>query len=132
MSFAVFLKREFEQRRARNPRYSLRAFAGALHTDHATLSQIMRGRRTITEAALAQIGAALGLAAVQLQRARELDEADYAVLDAVREGIATTGDIASNRALTIDRVNVALHRLLRLRLIDMRGKVWLSNEEVSP
>src|SRR5580658_4337102 len=39
------LEAEFQGRRAKNARYSLRAFARFLHGDHSTLSQILRGSR---------------------------------------------------------------------------------------
>jgi hypothetical protein len=39
------LEAEFQARRAKNARYSLRAFARFLHGEHSTLSQILRGSR---------------------------------------------------------------------------------------
>src|SRR4029079_18602590 len=48
VTFRSVLQREWDRRRARNPRYSLRAFGRLLGTDHATLSQILRGRRALT------------------------------------------------------------------------------------
>lgn len=41
------LASELAQRRQHNARYSLRAFAAALGTDHSTLSQILPGQRRI-------------------------------------------------------------------------------------
>src|SRR3954468_19740013 len=41
------LQREFDQRRQANERYSLRAFAAFLGTDHSTLSQILRSQRPL-------------------------------------------------------------------------------------
>src|SRR5580704_17915086 len=45
--FGERLCREFEGRRERNSRYSVRAFAAFLRTDHSTLSQILRGARRV-------------------------------------------------------------------------------------
>jgi hypothetical protein len=52
MALSLFRERlshEFEVRRAKNGRYSLRAFAMFLGTDHSTLSQILRGRRRVPD-----------------------------------------------------------------------------------
>lgn len=43
--FRARLRQEFESRRRKNPRYSLRALAMFLNTDHSTLAQILRGAR---------------------------------------------------------------------------------------
>ena len=45
--FAARLEQELEARRQKNPRYSLRAFAAFLETDHSTISQILQGRRRV-------------------------------------------------------------------------------------
>src|ERR1700694_4615107 len=47
MRFREKLEREFKTRRERNPRYSLRAFAAFLGTDHSTLSQVLQRTRPI-------------------------------------------------------------------------------------
>ena len=44
-SFRERLQAELAQRCGRNARYSLRAFANFLETDHASLSQLLRGTR---------------------------------------------------------------------------------------
>lgn len=61
MSFREVLQEELIRRRARNPRYSLRAFARALALDHSSLSQLLRGRRRVTTRAIRRIGAILRL-----------------------------------------------------------------------
>jgi transcriptional regulator with XRE-family HTH domain len=43
--FRERLNSEFAARRLNNPRYSLRAFATFLDTDHSTLSQVLKGSR---------------------------------------------------------------------------------------
>src|SRR6059058_5634294 len=45
LRFRERLEQELKNRRAKNARYSLRAFAAFLGTDHSTLSQILRGTR---------------------------------------------------------------------------------------
>jgi hypothetical protein len=44
-TFREKLREEFEARRAVNPRYSLRAFAALVGTNHAVLSQVFKGNR---------------------------------------------------------------------------------------
>lgn len=59
--FRAVLRDELARRCTDNARYSLRAFARDLGTDHSSLSQVLRGRRALTEAAIRRFGAALGL-----------------------------------------------------------------------
>jgi plasmid maintenance system antidote protein VapI len=61
MSFQETLRAEFEQRHRRNPRYSLRAFARDLRTDHSTLSQILRNRRNLSPRMVRRFGGCLRL-----------------------------------------------------------------------
>jgi uncharacterized protein (TIGR02147 family) len=65
--FRRLLCAELARRCAGNPRYSLRAFAKGLGVDHATLSQLLRGRRTLTEAMIRRLARRLKLddAAIQ-------------------------------------------------------------------
>ncbi len=60
-TFAAVLRAELTRRCARNPSYSLRAFARALDVDHATLSQLLRGRRSLTREVIEQLGERLRL-----------------------------------------------------------------------
>jgi transcriptional regulator with XRE-family HTH domain len=59
--FQARLLQELESRRKTNPRYSLRAFAAFLETDHSTLSQVLRGKRRVPVSNLRQWGRKLGL-----------------------------------------------------------------------
>ena len=85
------LQEELARRCTDNPQYSLRAFARDLGTDHSSLSQVLRGRRRLTERAVRAFGAALGLDATTLDgyvalEARRADPgADEAALRSVRE-----------------------------------------------
>ena len=72
----VYLEREFARRRARNGRYSLRAFARDLGCDHSTLSQWMRGTRPLTRESVNQLCNALSLRGIDRRRACEIDEID--------------------------------------------------------
>jgi hypothetical protein len=50
--FARELRREFDDLRRRNPRYSLRAFARDMRMSPATLSRVLGGKRTVSEATI--------------------------------------------------------------------------------
>lgn len=60
-SFRLLLQSELGRRCASNPQYSLRAFAKYLGLDHATLSQLLRGKRRMTAKMIVKIGTRLGL-----------------------------------------------------------------------
>jgi uncharacterized protein (TIGR02147 family) len=60
-SFRLLLQSELGRRCASNPHYSLRAFAKYLGLDHATLSQMLRGKRRLTAKMIVKIGTRLGL-----------------------------------------------------------------------
>ncbi len=59
--FRAYLQQEFVRRTTRNPSYSLRAFAQHLDMNHATLSSLLSGKRTITSATVKKIGQVLNL-----------------------------------------------------------------------
>lgn len=47
--YLQILQREFDKKKEKNPRYSLRIFARHLDIDHSTLSQIFSRKRGISE-----------------------------------------------------------------------------------
>ena len=152
--FAERLRQEFEARRDKNPRYSLRAFAAFLGADHATLAQIFRGIRRVPVANIQAWALRLGLvteeAQVYLAAARAPDNLALARQHQLRlwsaEALAVVTDrthfeilrllrlpgfnpqsrwIAEQAGVPIDQVNIALQRLLRLGLVAMRpGEPW--------
>jgi transcriptional regulator with XRE-family HTH domain len=145
-SFRLYLQSELARRCTRNAQYSLRAFAMHLGVDHSTLSQWLRGRRPITARSIEALGAALGLAADVVdgyvkRAAREPDAgppgeagiltpetvaliADwyhFAILELTRlaEFRPDSRWIARVLGVSVDEVNVALQRLIRLDLLEM-------------
>jgi uncharacterized protein (TIGR02147 family) len=60
-SFRLLLQAELGRRCASNSHYSLRAFAKFLTVDHATLSQLLRGKRRLTKRMIRKLGTRLGL-----------------------------------------------------------------------
>lgn len=57
----IFLQQELLRRCRFNPSYSLRAMARAIGLNHSTLSQIIRGKRPLTEKSVIKICQGLGL-----------------------------------------------------------------------
>jgi len=69
--FRAYLQQEFVKRTTKNPSYSLRAFAQHLDINHATLSSLLSGKRTITKATIQKISRALDLSPEELARFME-------------------------------------------------------------
>jgi transcriptional regulator with XRE-family HTH domain len=142
------LQREFEDRRRKNTRYSLRAFATFLGTDHSTLSQIFRDKRRIPAIQLRRWGKKLGLMEEEIavyvatQHVPELsvthrqeqlrhwtaeasailsDRSHWQIIHLLHSPAfqADCRWIAQKISCTVDEVNVALSRLLRLQMLAM-------------
>lgn len=69
--FKTYLQQEFVRRTTKNPSYSLRAFAQHLRMNHATLSSLISGKRTITATTIQKIGRALNLGPMELARFKD-------------------------------------------------------------
>jgi transcriptional regulator with XRE-family HTH domain len=152
--FAERLRQEFEARKQKNARYSVRAFATLLGVDHATLAQVFHGTRRVPVAKIDAWAHRLGLdreeAQAYVAAAHAPDDATLARLHQLRhwsvEALAVVTDrthfeivrllhlpgfrnesrwIAQQAGASVDQVNVVLQRLLRLDLIGMRpGEAW--------
>jgi transcriptional regulator with XRE-family HTH domain len=122
MNFRQELERELALRRRRNPSYSLRAFARDLRTDHATLSQILRGRRMLSARMTIALGRRLGFGTSTLVDAGVRQNA-VAIVRLVRSGDFQPNSrwIAIRTGIPIDAVNVALTQLLRDGCLVMRS-----------
>lgn len=141
-SFRDRLQDELARRCTRNPRYSLRAFAAYLGSDHATLSQLLRGKRRVTAATVKRLGTRIGLSAAEIEgHLRTLqappapaaaplgsDAAEvfgqwhaFAVLELLRlpSFRPDVGWIARVLDLDVSAVQVALQHLLRLGFLRM-------------
>lgn len=148
-TFRLFLQEELARRCGANPRYSLRAFALDLGTDHATLGQLVRGKRRSTEATIRRLCRALGLADERADRFVDEERLDAAEAAPRRRhttelAAATVRAIAGWQHLAIlelvrlesfrpdvrwiarvlgiglDEAQLALQTLLRLGLLEMR------------
>ena len=121
MTFRGLLSAEFDRRRAKNPRYSMRRFARSLRTHHSTLSRLLNGGRPIQARTIDRLGRSLGLSASQV-RACVAGEDAAAICRAVRRAAFRPDSrwLATVCGLSIDRVNIALHALIydgRLRMV---------------
>lgn len=111
---------EFDQRRQRNSRYSLRAFARDLGTDHATLSQLLRGRRVLSPRLVRQFGRRLHLSDADIADACEQHHAEAILrLAGLPSFRPNSRWIATRTGLPLDSVNAALARLLHQRQLVM-------------
>jgi plasmid maintenance system antidote protein VapI len=128
MAIRRWLRDELARRRARNRRYSLRAYARDLAVHHATLSRILRGRQRVTPALIARLPVSVELAAATLRA-----EAETAVLAAVRREAFTPSSrwIATRTGVPVDAVNAAIHRLLRTGRLEMIATDrWIAREHL--
>ncbi len=147
-SFRLRLQTELGRRCADNPRYSLRAFAAWLDVDHSTLSQLLRGRRKLTEQTIRRLGKRLAIDEVLLARyvaAQEIldrspdpaseqlelmaEDAQALCTEWEHAALLELTRIESFRAdsrwvgqvlgISTDRANLVLQRLVRLELLRM-------------
>lgn len=122
MDFRVLLQAEFDRRRSRNPRYSLRAFARYLATHHSVITRILKDRRRLTPQRVRALGARLGLTAAQINGAWLHEQMHRVALLAARPGFrADSRWIATRTGLSIDDVNVAVHFLVHTRRITLQS-----------
>jgi hypothetical protein len=120
MDLRAHLRSEFDRRRARNPRYSLRAFAKQLGTSHSTLSRVLNSGSRLTARRISTFGSRLGLSRHAVEGAR-LHESMERLLE-VTGHVDFRADarwIASQTGMPIDDVNVALHYLIYEKRLTM-------------
>jgi len=145
-SFRLFLQSELARRCARNTQYSLRAFALHLGVDHSTLSQWLRRRRPISARSIETLGPRLGLSPSAVQQYIEHSARDerpprdaflltgetvsliadwyhFAILELTRldEFRCDSRWIARVLDISVDEVNLAIQRMIRLDLLDMES-----------
>ena len=131
MLFVELLASELERRRSRNTRYSLRAFARNLRIDHATVSQWLRARRQLSSLRMRVIGKRIGLSSKIIERCCN-ERCEAAVLDAIRLHPTCVGSrrLARRVGVKADEINIALHRLLMTRRLQMpTSHRWVAVEK---
>lgn len=146
-NFRVFLKNELARRCAKNPAYSLRAFAKLLGISHTSLSQVLSGKRPLTKKSQLQMAEALALSPEQLigfqiskdvsfeEQFKGLDLEQFDIFaDPIHDAILELTQLKSFKpqtawiALVLDvsphQVSAAVDRLVRAKLlkIERNGK----------
>src|SRR2546421_309690 len=91
--FRLFLQSILVERCKKNSNYSLRAFAKSLRIDHATLSQILRGKRSLSEATKQKLGEALGLGPAEMEKFKTCG---------VKTGVIEPAQVRHFRQLALD------------------------------
>ena len=99
-SFRRLLQEELARRCTRNPKYSLRAFARDLDTDHSTLSQLLRGRRNLTERTIRGFGGRLRLDAEEID-GHVVREARRGPVDAPDPTARVLSELTADTAIVI-------------------------------
>ena len=123
MDLRATLERELESRRRRNPRYSLRAFARALGTNHGTLSQILSSKRRLTPRSIRRLGARIGLSPVEIRDVCLTAHCDSIIgLIGGPRFKADARWISVMTGIPLDDVSVALHWLLYTRRLVMAAR----------
>ena len=146
---AALLRDRFRAAIRRNPRFSLRSFARQLGVDHSTISQVLRGKRRLSARDAIAAGKRLGLTAETIRlynqvsrktrkpvkplaeiRSVQVDLDTFQFLSswhhsAILELLQVAGFTPDSRWLartlgvSVEEVNVALQRLMRLGLLEM-------------
>jgi plasmid maintenance system antidote protein VapI len=130
MNFRTRLEQEYHRRLARNPRYSLRAFARSLSVHHTTIARLLKGTRSPSPEMLIDAGRRLGMSPGELTAAQQQENASRILAAAQSPGFrADSRWIAMKTGVELDDVNRALHRLIHDRRLVMRST---SSWTVSP
>jgi hypothetical protein len=131
MDAVAVLRARFDERRGRNRRYSLRAFARDLDVPHAALSQILARRRPASVAFLQQLGARLALAPAVVA-ALVADEHERKLRLCLRSPrfVPSVRALAARSGLTMDAVCIALQRMLASGRLRMTAPAtWILTED---
>jgi plasmid maintenance system antidote protein VapI len=121
--FTEILTTEFHRRRGQNPRYSLRGFARSVGVHHATLSRLMTARRPVQANSIRAIGPRLGLTPADVESLIAIEDAEFIIHAVKRPAFRPDSRwLASQSGIPIDRVNIALHRLIYQRQLRMESR----------
>jgi transcriptional regulator with XRE-family HTH domain len=152
LNFRQLLQEELVNRCRQNPNYSLRSFARALKVEPSALSQIINGKRPLTEKMKLRLGMALGLSTKQIEKiptsqnvsissyqqiamdsfAIVSDWYHYAIIELtyLEEFKPEATWISRRLGITKSEANIAIERLFRLDLLvqDENGR-WIDTSE---
>lgn len=71
--FRLTIKNEFLKRKKKNPNYSIRSFAKFLNVEHSSLTQIISGKRPLSDKMCQRIGHALGYSSIKMRTLKKTD-----------------------------------------------------------
>jgi transcriptional regulator with XRE-family HTH domain len=150
-NFRALLQTELVDRCRKNPGYSLRAFARSLGVEASALSQIISGKRPLTDKMRIRLGSALGLPLTRIKNIPADDDGrtegfqqitldqfavisdwyHYAILELTNVvGFKSEAAWISKRlGITKLEANVAVERLMRLGLLEERNGRWIDASE---
>jgi uncharacterized protein (TIGR02147 family) len=151
MDLIDILNIEFESRRAKNPKYSLRAFARDLEVQPATMSHFLKRKRVPSPAFRERAYVMLNLSvdqrrqlengADEIFRFSEMDMDIFVSLsnwyyDAILELLRTKGIksqegfVAKRLGISVAEAESAINRLMQMGMIkQMPNKTWVVNNE---
>lgn len=134
------LCRIYEEKLNRNNSFSLRAFSRQLGVSDSTLSQYLSGKRKFTEKAIKKLAPKLGLNPITYYSNnkilyKSLTENEFSLIsewyyDAIieytniKKSLPTPTEIAGNFGITKRLASIAMERLTRLKMIEIKGKTW--------
>ncbi|AFY01551.1 DUF4423 domain-containing protein [Bdellovibrio bacteriovorus] len=153
--FAIKLQEQFQAKKARNKRYSLRSYAQFLEMNPGTVSSIIKGKRLVPLQEAAKVMQKLSLAPKDqemfllslgvnkppAESSYKLDPSRYAVLFDEWEYFvilavfrladfkSTATWIAAKTGINEPRVNECLENLEDLQVISRKGPVWERNHK---
>jgi hypothetical protein len=112
------LQEEFDRRRRRNPRYSLRSFALALGFDSGSLAQVLTRRRRASPRLAEALSARIGIAPPDREaiaaESRQRSHGCRILRQIVRDDfLPDSRRLARRLRLRTDQINAAIARLLR-------------------
>ena len=121
MRFTEILINELARRR-QNSRYSLRGFARTLGIHHATLSRLLAVRRPVRAQTIRAIAPRLGLGPGDIESLVAFEDTAFVIHSIKQPGFRPDSRWLATRAgISIDRINIALHRLIHQRQLRMES-----------
>ena len=100
----------------------MRGFARALGVHHATLSRLLAGRRPVAAPTIRAIAPRLGLRAGDIESLVAFEDTEFVIHTIKQPGFRPDSRWLATRAgISIDRVNIALHRLIHQRQLRMES-----------
>lgn len=157
-SFVELVSEDFNFRKDRNARYSKRSYAKFLGVSIGALSEILTGKRKLTDHYIEKIGIKIGLGldeVIRFQRQERIkghlsniEEVNYSQIQVDTFGLVADWyvmglfhlidkrgishdhkELANRLGLTVAQIDKGIKRLIRLNLIKPKGKKYIRTGE---